>query len=88
MNPFQNLISSLNKYGLVEDARWIKEYYSETAYTTSSEMYGKLGVIIGKTYNNIPVEAQKFLASEFQDCEAIIKGVWGNYTLHGEHREL
>ena len=79
-DPYQELIEALRHEGLVEDARWLSGVLT-VAYTTSSEMYGKLGQMMSRIHRSIPVDSARRLRSLFEECSRTVKKVWPMYQL-------
>ncbi len=73
---FDNLIYSLRQQGLVDPAKDLHILLHETAWTTSTELLGELGVKIRKIKKQYKKELNPQTIEEIRACLSEVNEVW------------
>ena len=77
---FEILAQRLLGLGLAEEAKSLSGAVT-SVYTTSSEMYGEIGLEIRRIHGVVPVAAARELRAEFKACVKSVRTAWPEFTL-------
>lgn len=81
LGAFDRLTTALRRAGLDVDADQLDEAVHRTAYTTSTEMIGEIGLAVRAAVRSADRVASKELAAAVKAAQVEVQKVWADFPV-------